>query len=315
MAMTVDGVTGYADLHPWTSLGDQTIDEQIKFWKSGHTASQLQQSLNMARKDALARLQGREGVRYLPAIKNHTLLLDKHLEIEAFRAPAKNTLEKSEPKIFKWKISPDNLEHASTFLNAVKSVQNNSVWRLDANALLNFETVVAFWKSLTPEARACIQFVEDPCPYQESHWNQLEELGIPLAIDFETTKWLSSANKTSPTSSHQTYFVFKPAVQNMTWWSEWLQEHPHRFLITSYLDHPVGLLQAQWVAEDLSIEFPDLLQVCGLNLPIGREVLSAYWPGLHLNQNTNPSWQGQPSVGIGFQQMLENLEWVELGNN
>jgi O-succinylbenzoate synthase len=313
LSVNFDGGLGYADLHPWPSLGDQSLDEQLELLRSGKVASQLQRSLDMAQKDALSRQGKMKKLQYLAQIRNHNLILEKTLTAPMLEDRLKLLCYESENPIFKWKISPETTAHTLAFLNNIAESLPNLHWRLDANGFFSFADIANFWNQLSSDAKKTIQFIEDPCRYDESDWNRLDDLGMPLAIDFETNRWKSKSLKASPTDSGQIFFVFKPAVQDLTLWAEWLHQNPHRFLLTSYLDHPVGLLHALWTAEAMWKQFPDLMQVNGLNLPISLEEVSAFWPGLHRSRDSNAHWEGVSAGGIGFDQRLENLEWVDLG--
>ena len=67
------GVWGYANLHPWTSLGDQPLDQQLDQWQSGTPSEAIQLAVSAAQKDAEARAKGSVGVRYLSSSQNHFL--------------------------------------------------------------------------------------------------------------------------------------------------------------------------------------------------------------------------------------------------
>lgn len=312
LSVNFDGAIGYADLHPWPSLGDKPLDEQLDLWRNNHSTLQLQRSLEMAQKDAVSRQGKMEKLQYLSQIKNHTLFLERTLSVPMIEDRLKSKCHDGETPIVKWKISPETSEYAIALLNKAAESLSKLQWRLDANGLFSFDEIAKFWNQLSTEAKKTIQFVEDPCHYEEEHWSRLENLGMPLAIDFEINRWKSKSLKASPTESGQIFFVFKPAIQDISLWSEWLNQNPHRFLLTSYLDHPVGLLHALWTAETMWKQFPGLMQVNGLNLPISLDELAEFWPGLHRTQDANSHWEGVSAGGIGFAQQLENLEWINL---
>lgn len=319
LKVACDGAVGFADLHPWTSLGDRSIDDQIHLWQMGNPTQQLQLSLEFARRDSEARKNKLVGVKYFPQVENHNLLLEAQLTIATIHDRFATAIRTNKPIVAKWKIAPERTIEAQHFLNAVTHDFPSISWRLDANALFTAKEIHSFWAGLSATTRRHIQFIEDPCRYDFENWNNLEEEGIPLAIDFEINRWQQasrgSSKSQSPTRSGNTTFVFKPAIQDMHAWRDWLQQNPHHFLFTSYLDHPVGMLHALWTAETFYSEFPNLAQINGLNLPLTQEELTAFWPGLKLNTATNPAWTGSAESGIGFQDCLEKLEWQFIGTN
>ena len=312
LALTIDGVTGYADLHPWTSLGDKTVEQQLELWKMGSTPPQLQQSLTYAMRDAKARGENRIGVHYRPELPNHRLLLNKELTVSLLHNLWPELSGMTKAVTAKWKISPERMKDSLEFLNEAAIIWPHLFWRLDANALFSFDQILEFWKQLSIAAQKQIGFIEDPCAYDRAAWNKLEQHGIPLAIDFEIARWQILSPQLSPTDSQRTTIVLKPAIQDMTWWRTWLLSHSHPFLLTSYLDHPVGLLHARWTAESLSHELPSISPVHGFNLPFSAEELQTLWPGLNAFGDGHFSWKGPIGSGIGFTEILESLTWIKV---
>lgn len=305
-----NNLVGYADLHPWPTLGDLNVHTQLQLLKEGRPTKQMQRSLDFARRDLVAKQSLTIGVQYLKEIKNHHLLLEKHLTTNDLKALISIN---SSSSLLKWKISPETATHTANLLNQICLENSQLKWRLDANSLFSFKEVMQFWKSLSPLSRKNIDFIEDPCPYDKSHWTHLENEGLPLAIDLELTHWSSTGPLEAaslPTSSSQTIFVLKPAIHKTEDWKLFFQQTPSNFLFTSYLDHPIGLLHALWTTEIFAQIFPHRLLPCGLNFSFPPHLLETFWSGLQLNESV---WCGEKSVGIGYNQHLENLSWQTLG--
>lgn len=314
LQLKIDGVSGYASIHPWISLGYAPVVEQIQLLQNNCPTTQMKVALELARKDAHSRVEKKGGIQFLPEIKNHFLFLDASLSLDQLKTRLKifNPDKSSNNVIAKWKISPSQTEAAIDLLNGAADQFPQLYWRLDANSLFNFSEIISFWDRLGKKAHQQIQFIEDPCPYDRSHWNFLENRNIPLAIDFEVERWKKSDIEVSPTQSRKTVFVLKPEIQEMSFWHSWLKVNPHPFLLTSYLGHPVGMLHALWEAETFYRELPQHLQVCGLNLSLSTNQLQKLWPSIHQNECNGNCWQGVPGFGIGETSKLEELEWTSV---
>jgi O-succinylbenzoate synthase len=322
VALEINGHFGYADLHPWPSAGDLPLEEQLERLREGKPTPQTQLTLAYAERDARAREKQQIGVRFQPPISNHYLFLESRLNLAIVEARIPHFEQASENLFAKWKLKPELVADSVEFLNLVTRLYPFLKWRLDANALFSAAEILHFWQQLKPAAQQQIDFIEDPCPYEAARWNELEAAGIPLAIDFEIERWQQSYAGAStdhwpphsPTASGQTTFVLKPAVQELPYWQSFLRQTPHPFLLTSYLDHPVGLLHALWWAESCADEFPHLLRPCGLNLGFSEESLHQHWPELKLGRGPANSWLGTAAPGIGLTHYLEGLEWQDLNN-
>jgi O-succinylbenzoate synthase len=273
----------------------------------------MERCLEHARKDATARRDCVTGINYFPKIQNHTLILHSTLTLDLIATLIPQIAESSHKIIAKWKISPATASAAGLILTEACTKFPNLHWRLDANSLFDLDGIKQFWNSLNPETKEKIEFIEDPCPYSRKVWNELESLGVKIAIDFEINRWKSTGFIDSPSDSGATTLILKPAIQNMNSWREWLRQYPHPFLVTSYLDHPVGLLHALWNAEELHSEFPSLMQTCGLSLSISTAELANYWPNLIQSEaSAGNFWSGPMNSGIGFSSLLEKLAWQSL---
>lgn len=312
-----DSHWGYADLHPWPSLGDLDLSIQLERLKNGDPTFQTQNSILAAKRDLEFRKNQKKGLHYPSSLRNHHLILDLNVTADSLHAlfESYKGLEFIPP--LKWKISFQNINHSIEIINQMAKEIPQINWRLDFNSYFSKLDILDWWNHLSIEARLQIEFIEDPCPYHLPEWEELEKEGMRLAIDFEIKNWLlqsKSATLTSPTSSHNTILILKSAIQDMNFWKSWLKNKAHSFLITSYLDHPIGLLHAQWWAEEFQLIFPDKIKTCGLNLPCNSQELNLFWPGLKDNDLSGRYWSSihNSEWGIGFNAILEKLDWAPL---
>lgn len=330
-------LTGYSDLHPWTTLGDLDLDQQLQKLQQNNPTLQTQLSLNYAKRDLQSKQTQTKSIHFLKNIKNHHLILktlrtsqdleDYFLTAQAqfynasnaSLSPSFSNLETPEnilaiPLRLKMKLTTDTISQTLSLINETSRLYPNVLWRLDANSIFNFKEVLNLWNQLSTEAKNKIDLIEDPCPYSQQSWKKLEDEGIPLAIDFEINRWKTTMDlNPSPTPSKKTTFVLKPAIHDMEEWKIFLKNNPHPFFITSYLDHPVGLLHALWTAESFQDIFPQQMQTCGLNFSFSNPQLKKFWPGLTLEDLNTSYWRGEPSIGIGFSHLLQDLSWQTLG--
>lgn len=305
----VEGTRGYADLHPWPSMGDTPIAEQIERLKLGNPTSQAQITLAMARRDANARATNQQGVAFKNSITAHKLVFIEDLSANLIEPLGLNQIIQNQ--LLKLKISPTSIQTTTQLLEHTADRLPKIKWRLDANSYFKKSDIMTFWQNLSTQAKQTIQYIEDPSPYNLGEWSELEDVGIPLAIDFEISKWQKTPHNQSPTDSKQTVFILKPAIQSTDLWINWLSANPHRFVVTNYLDHPIGLLHAIWAAETMNEALPSLNLPCGFSLSVEDSYLKHNWPGLTYN-DFEAKWNGLASPGIGFQSQLENLNWTDL---
>lgn len=291
------GRVGYADLHPWPELGDADLESQILGLSKGKISEQMEQTIWFAKRDADARLQGVNAFQGLPKVKNHFLINDL-LKIEdgtlkEIRNAGYTTL--------KLKVGKQLEEEAKSVSRIIK--QNPFMVRLDFNAKLDWEHYKRFMESLHPSERAKIEFVEDPMPWDLEAWQEATQFA-PLAIDGEYEK--ISWNKINRPPFK--VMVIKPARIDV----EKAVSHVHRLglkmVVTSALDHPVGVAHSLWVAGELKKFNPNILLECGCL------TLRSYKPNDFTPRITTmgPFLNHIAGTGIGFDELLSSLPWVPL---
>jgi o-succinylbenzoate synthase len=313
------GCLGYADLHPWTELGDAPLSEQIadlSQWAEGkaeigdrrpevgvqsETLNRLaRNTLRFAQIDADARMRGRslwEGVTSHPA--NHFLLPyrapggDAHSQLQTLDSAADMGFSR-----FKCKLPSDPeaaiaiTRELAHHIRHIRALILPTGLRLDFNSSLTKAQYQRFVSALGDDCDG-IDYVEDPTP-----WNSQNGFGAlpshpPLAVDFEASQ--ANGNPRAPAVR-----IVKPAIQD---WDTLLSEKlSQRTIISSYLDHPLGQCFAVWVAatrgspsethglaSHLSYEpnaFSERLELDGPRLLVPRV-----------------------GTGIGFDELLEKLPW------
>jgi len=156
--------------------------------------------------------------------------------------------------------------------------------RIDYNAMLTAEEFLEVAAALPRER---IDFIEDPCPYDGPTWSMLRErTGLRLALDRQFA------------TEGVDVLVIKPAIQDF----ETFRVHPSSFIVTSYMDHPVGQLGAAYVAATHEVG------VCGLLTHVLFHP-NAFSERLRIDGARLVPPEGS---GIGFDDLLDSLPWKKL---
>jgi O-succinylbenzoate synthase len=161
--------------------------------------------------------------------------------------------------------------------------------RLDFNFTLDQSAFLAFAAGLSAETRQAIDFIEDPCPFDPEVWRHLRKsTGLPLAAD----------RIDGPIAPDVCDFrILKPACQEIF-------PQAGRFVITSYMDHPVGQLFAAWEAAQRRAT----VDLCGL-LTHRLFEPNAFSESL---TSTGPQLFPPSGTGLGWDALLMSLPWKRL---
>jgi O-succinylbenzoate synthase len=242
---------GFADVHPWPELGDAPLDEQLALLARGETTALTRASLRLADLDRDAR---RRGVSLF----------------EGLTIPLSH-----------WPGNDPPVGFDTVKIKSVVDVPEQVRIRIDFNARLTAEEFLQIAKTLPRER---IDFIEDPCAYDEALWRELRErTGLRLALDrFE---------------GEADVLVHKPALR-----TEWPRHND--VVVTSYMDHPVGQFGAAYVAATHETNAR-----CGLMTHV------LYEPDAFIERVEREGARLLPprGTGIGFDDLLESLTWTSIG--
>lgn len=242
---------GFADVHPWPELGDLPLDAQLSLLARGELTALTRASLELARLDGAARRRGES-------------------LFEGWTIPESHWPGNEPPAGF------DTVK-----IKGMQPVPERVRIRIDFNATLAPEEFLRIAETLPRER---IDFIEDPCPYDEALWRSLRgQTGLPLAID----RFVGVAD----------VLVHKPAL-SVDW-----PCHPN-IVVTSYMDHPVGQFGAAYVAATHEVNAR-----CGLFTHV------LYEPDAFIERIASDGARLLPprGTGIGFDDLLENLPWQSIG--
>ena len=164
-------------------------------------------------------------------------------------------------------------------------------WRIDFNEALSKDETLAFCRGMTDYLRKRIDFLEDPCPWDEEDWDEIRTTtGLELAFDRTTVQQIPDGD----------VLVIKPARVEVGK----LPMGSGRWVITSNMDHPLGQCYAAWWAGRLS-SGGQALDTCGLQT---HELFEPNEFCERLGQ-AGPRFISPGGTGLGFDDLLEKLPW------
>lgn len=285
---------GFACLHPWTELGDPSLDKCLADLQGKRRWPLVRRALRCAEMDAAARLNEDWMFEEMEVPRSHFMLPSLDLAHVEF------VLEKQFDTI-KVKVGSD-LVAEGLFLRESAASHPHLRWRLDANERPNHQEIRDFLLALPESARDRIEFIEDPCPFSEEGWQKLyRETRVPLAIDRESAPNLSTAKSAQ-------VVIIKPALDEPWLLAESAASKGQRVVVTSYMDHPFGQTFAAWEAGRLALQFPGLVGTCGLQ----THHLFEPSPFTEALGEVGPEFQPVAWTGLGFDEVLETLLWQKL---
>jgi len=292
---------GYSDLFPWPEMGDQSLELELAGIKQGKLSKIAEQSLYFAKLDSKARTNNVSIFKGAPRINNHYLITDLTKTSDRVINDVKD-LGFSKIKV---KVGIDlDLE-----FDFIRRVMKNNSWidfRIDCSGKMKISDFERFFSKFNPSERGKIEYVEDPCPYDAGIWRELSRV-VPLAVDneIEKVKWDELNLGNLPFF----FVVIKPARFAYERIQKYLEPLTLKVVVTSSLDHTIGVLSALYMAGEIKRTLPGLLIDCGC------WSLRAYKPD---DFSDKIKVQGSAmmiphgDIGFGFQQQLEALNWNSL---
>lgn len=291
-----EGLTGYADLHPWPELGDLTLVEQLDDLRTGRMSPQIEQTIWLAHRDAVARKDKVSLFSKGEKIRNN-FLLTHYTEIQP---EFLDEIKKQGFTTVKLKCGR-NLEEEAEALTHLAAAGLRI--RLDFNAIVSWPLFSKFISKLSPEVKAFIDYVEDPFPFDYATWGEAKKL-VRLALDNQYDKVPWGKIPEAPFD----VIVAKPAKMDMQKALSHCEKWKLQMTITSYMDHPIGVAHATALAMEYKKLYPDLILEAGC-LTHRLYQMEPFAAEL----NTQGPYLLKPAgTGVGFDKMLEALPWQSL---
>ncbi len=288
--------TGYADLHPWPEFGDAYLKEQLKVLsehfksKQQTPLSKLQtQSLKFSHLDAVSRSEKKSIFSGLEIPNSHYLITREEQITE------KNLLNVTKENFTKIKVKVGGEPLIAAISVSELAGNTSQKLRLDINAQWSASEFKSFADKIPKEFKTRIEFVEDPFHSAEEHWAILSETyGMTFARDFED-------------GNSYGVRILKPAAEDIFEVASG-EKSDVKFVVTSYLDHPVGQVCAAFESAKLKLQFGERVLDCGLlsqNVYEPNE-FSKDFPA------RGPKMLGIEGTGFGFDNILKQVRWQRL---
>jgi o-succinylbenzoate synthase len=285
----VDG--GFGCIQPWPELGDPPLEKCLADLAGARRWPIVRRALRCAEYDRAARVFDHSLFEEMEVPESHATLSLARAEGVAHAVEAGFSTIK-----LKAGANPDA---EMRFLEDMAVEHPTLKWRLDFNESLEPAAAAEFLLGLSEKTRAAIDFVEDPCPYSETAWNDLHRrTRVKLAVDREA----------APLTGAAQVMVIKPAIDEPFLLAEAALTNRQRVVMTSYMDHPIGQTFAAWEAARLGLQFPGLVGLCGLQThhlfeqDAFTEMLGPWLP----------VFQAPAGTGLGFDDLLDALPWTRL---
>lgn len=294
-----DGLTGYADLHPWPELGDLSLEDQLSDLRRGRISSQIEQSIWLAHRDAQLRRDKKNVFDGGEKIKNNFLLSDFKLMKPGFL----DELKKQGFTTLKVKVGRDLQEEADILTHIAAA---GLKIRLDFNAVGSWQIFERFIGNLPTTVRPLIEYVEDPFPFDANAWKEAKKL-VKIAVDnqYDKVPWEKM------TSAPFDVIVIKPAKTDVDKAIERCQKWNLKASVTSYMDHPVGVTHAIGMAMELKKKYGEMILETGC-LTHRLYQMDSFSAEL---STQGPYLLKVKGTGVGFDQLLGALSWYQIKMN
>jgi len=291
-----DQKIGYADLFPWPELGDPNVDQHLEELKKRHIPKLLEQTIWLGRKDAILRSQGKNALSDATRIKNHFLITDFTQVNESLLNEAKSAGFTT----MKVKVGRDWKAETEWLNKILRSYPFTC--RLDFNSKGDLASLERMFSHLVPGLKQKIEFVEDPFPWDYDTWMDAAKIArLALDQEYVNINW-RELTKELPFR----VIVIKPARQDLEEVTRFALLKNLKMVITSSMDHPVGVVHAVRVAAELKKQHSTQVLECGCL------TMKSYKPNQFSTQMIvqGPYLSQVKGTGIGFDQVLDDISWI-----
>jgi len=287
---------GVGCIHPWPEFGDAPLEEHLYSLLTDQPTALASLAFACAREDSSARKQKISLFDGVVVPRSHyswnsALRLEEQCEV---------LVSEKWPAV-KMKGTCD-VTATAALINEISERTRRAGWsvklRVDFNSCTNLDNIQLFLSLLNETARRELDFLEDPVPYEESVWCELQQrYQLRLAVD---KAWATATRGFD-------VVVVKPTRRD---WKLVIQKHPQAQLVfTSAMDHPIGQSWAALQAARARSDLPSQVAVCGLCTQ------HLFQGDAFCSRLKTPSGYFQPDAvggGLGFGDLIAELKWEKL---
>jgi O-succinylbenzoate synthase len=293
---------GYADCHPWPELGDAPLDEQLRALARGRFTRLTERSYGQARVDAQARCARESAFQQFDVaggIRSHALagnaLTTTHADLDRLRQEGFTCI--------KIKAGRDPAREAPMLTALVRGAwERRMKLRVDLNASPSQDDAARLLGALGAEPRA-VDFIEDPIAFDVDRWSALKaRFPFRLALD------CAASGPSASIPDCIDVLILKPAIQDATAIVHQVNRPGLGFVVTTYLDHPVGGAGAAWHAYRVEQLSAGRLELCGLMTHLNYESTAFS----RACRRDGDHWLPPIGTGMGFDDELAACTWSVL---
>ena len=294
-----DGLIGYADLHPWPELGDIPLAEQLDGVRQGKISLQLEQSIWLAHRDAILRKDKKNVFDNGVKVKNNFVISD----LTTLKPGFLDSINGEAFTHVKIKVGRD-LAKESDLLTQVAAAGLRV--RLDFNGMGSWQTFEKFMTSVPKTVLPSIEYVEDPFAYDHQAWSDAKKI-VKIAVDNQYDKVPWETLDKAPFD----VVVIKPAKTDVAKAIAHCRTHNLKAVVTSYMDHPVGMIHALGVAMELKKLYGDMMLDPGC---LTHQLFKMDVYAAEINTQ-GPFVMKVKGTGVGFNDLLGAQTWHHLKLN
>ncbi len=289
---------GYADFHNGENfLNDSLFD--LKKYFNNIKGPQWEQSLYMAQ--LMSKVVSTKDKSKLTKVKSHYLIQN----INKFKPLDLLKLEVKGYSRFKVKMGIKLKSETNLLKALIQKSAHNTLFRLDFNASIEKKEFMIWLEKNKDSILNKVEFIEDPISFAPGIWQHIErKFDVNLALD-QAEDPIRVDSQDLPT-----VIVLKPAVQNVKAIIDKHKACEVRFVFTHYMDHPVGQLGANFLAQTYKNQLGELMLDGGLmgfdmfEKNIFSQIRFSDQTSVPVKVFTKKSW------GLDF--ILKDLKWLAI---
>lgn len=281
---------GYACLQCWPELGDAPLEYELDALREGNPMRLGERALKCMELDAKARAEGRSLFEGLTVPRSHATLTVSATPSQVYN------LNQRGFRVGKIKVIPKLNATVERLVNLASMVPDWK-WRVDFNCTLSPEDALKFWDMLSDAMKERIDFIEDPCYYDVTAWQRLQDAGMPLGYDMPLPGEGTIPQRTCKPMMR----LVKPARHH---------SNSGMPVFTSNMDHPLGQCWAAYNAAAYYTGKPETeIPLCGLTT---QQVYRPNPFSEELGMDVTPEFIPPAGTGLGFDKLLAEQPWKQL---